>query len=72
MATSSRRGRNGKGMVEKMIISTFGEYHVPVKNTIFLPDRRNENEHCAADVFRKGARIGFMNEVGLTGKCDKG
>ena len=38
---------------------------MPVKSNIFLPDRRNENDHSAADVIRKGARIGFMNEVGV-------
>jgi hypothetical protein len=60
----SSRGRNGKGLLEKMIMSTWGTYHVSVKVNIFLPDRRNENEHSSADVFRKGARVGFINEVG--------
>ena len=41
-----------------------GEYYVPVKKKVFLPETRNENEHSAADAFRKGVRVGFINEVG--------
>ena len=33
------RGRNGKGLLEKMIMSTWGTYHVSVKINIFLPDQ---------------------------------
>ena len=46
-------------------MSLMGTYYVPVKSTVFFPDTRNENEHTAADQFRKGARIGFANEVGV-------
>jgi hypothetical protein len=62
----SKRGRNSKGLLEKMIMAIFGDYYVPVKANIFLENRRNENEHSAADAFRKGARVGFANEVGTT------
>ena len=35
----------------------------PVRVTVFHADRRSENEHNAADVFREGARVCFGNEV---------
>ena len=60
----SKRGRNSKGLLEKIFMAVWGGYHVPVKPTVFMPDTRNENEHSSADVFRRGARIGFSNEVG--------
>ena len=59
----SIRGRNGKGMVEKSYMSVWGEYYTPVKSSVFHTDKRNENEHCAADIARRGARIGFGNET---------
>lgn len=60
---TSKRGRNSKGIVEKMLQSTMGDYHVPVRSTVFQTDRRSEHEHNAADAARIGARIGFGNEV---------
>ena len=49
--------------MEKIFQSTWGEYHIPVRSTVFLSDKRNENEHNAADVSRAGARIAFANEI---------
>ena len=63
---TSKRGRNSKGLLEKIFRSLWGEYYVPVKPTVFFPDRRNENEHSSADIFRQGARVGFANEVSET------
>ena len=60
----SKRGRNGKGLLEKIIMTVWGSYHVPVKTSVFLPYARNENEHNAAEVLKKGVKIGFSNEVG--------
>ena len=57
------RGRNSKGLVEKMILSVWGDYHVPLRPTVFLPDKRGENEHSAAELDRRGARIAFANEI---------
>ena len=39
----SARGRNGKGLLEKMIMKLWGSYYVPVKPTVFCADTRNEN-----------------------------
>jgi hypothetical protein len=60
---TSKRGRNSKGLVDKILQSTMGGYHVPVKATVFQADRRSEHEHSAADIARQGARIAFGNEV---------
>jgi hypothetical protein len=59
----SKRGRNSKGINEKIYVSVWGEYYVPIKPTVFLADRRNENEHTAAELDRRGARVLFFNEV---------
>ena len=59
----SRRGRNGKGLCEKIFQSVWGDYYVPVRATVFSSDKRSEHEHNAADVFRRGARVAFGNEV---------
>jgi hypothetical protein len=59
----SRRGRNGKGVTEKCYQSVWGDYYTPVKSTVFNTDKRDENEHNAAVVARKGARVGFGNET---------
>ncbi|CAK0807001.1 unnamed protein product, partial [Prorocentrum cordatum] len=58
----SERGRNGKGLLEKMPESVFGSYCAPVKNTIFLEERRTEDEHNASALDRQGARIAATNE----------
>ena len=58
------RGRNSKGILEKMFMSVWGGYYVPARSTVFLSDKRNENEHSAAEVNRRGARVAFANEVG--------
>jgi len=42
----------------------WGSYHVLAKPTIFMADSWNESEHDAAEAHRKGARIGFYNELG--------
>ena len=55
----SRRGRNSKGIVEKVFMSLFGHYHVPVKSTVFMADRRSENEHSSGELDRAGARVAF-------------
>ena len=57
------RGRNSKGVVEKILIALMGDYFVPVRSTIFQTERRNENEHSAAETNRRGARVAFGNEV---------
>ena len=62
----SNRGRNSKGINEKIFISLWGDYYVPVKSTVFMTDRRNENEHSAAELNRRGARVLFFNEVQST------
>jgi hypothetical protein len=59
----SARGRNSKGIIQKIIKGFLGGYCIPVKSTIFQPDKRNENEHDAANLMRIGARVGFGNEV---------
>lgn len=59
----SKRGRNSKGIGEKIYASVMGDYMAPVKSTVFDTDRRNENEHSAAELSRRGVRIGFANEV---------
>ena len=41
-----------------------GQQYVPVRQTDFLADRRNENGHNAAGIARRGARAGWMNEIG--------
>ena len=59
----SKRGRNSKGLNEKIFMSVWGDYYAPTKSTVFLADRRNENEHTAAEANRRGARIAFFNEA---------
>ncbi|CAK0856137.1 unnamed protein product [Prorocentrum cordatum] len=59
----SRRGRNGKGICEKIFQAAWGEYYVPVRATVFTADKRSEHEHKAADAFRRGFRVAFGNEV---------
>ena len=59
----SRRGRNGKGICEKIFQAVWGEYYVPVRATVFTADKRSEHEHNAADAFRRGVRVAFGNEV---------
>lgn len=59
----SKRGRNSKGVNEKIISSLWGTYYVPVRPTIFIADRRNENEHTAAELNRRGARLLWFNET---------
>jgi phage/plasmid-associated DNA primase len=39
----SPRGRNSKGIIEKMFMAVWGTYYLPVKSTIFQADKRNEN-----------------------------
>ena len=60
---ASTRGRNSKGLCEKIFNSVWGDYVAPVKSTVFNADRRSENDHTAAEVFRKGTRICFGNET---------
>lgn len=57
------RGRNNKGVLEKIFMSVWGTYYVPTRSTVFNSDKRNENEHSAAELHRRGARIAFANEV---------
>ena len=59
----SLRGRNGKGITEKCYQAVWGDYYTPIKSSVFHTDKRNENEHSAADIARKGARVGFGNET---------
>ena len=66
----SERGRNSKGLTEKILLSTFGDYFVPVNPNIFQSDKRNENEHNSAQGFRKGAKICFFNEVSARPWCN--
>ena len=63
IAICNPRGRNSKGIIEKMFISLWGDYYTPVRPTVFHADRRGENEHSAAELARKGVRIAFGNEV---------
>ena len=67
----SPRGRNSKGLVAMMLQSTWGEYLVPVKASVFYADKRSENEHSAAELVRVGARIGFGNETSTILGCLK-
>ena len=62
----NNRGRNGKGTNEKILMHLLGAYFVPVKPTVFHNDTRNENEHTAADLHRKGARLLWFNETTST------
>lgn len=59
----SKRGRNSKGVIDKILRGLFGSYYVTVKQTVFMASKRNENDHSAAEVHRRGARICFCNEV---------
>ena len=59
----SLRGRNSKAVVEKTFEATWRDYYVPAKTTVFHADKRNEKEHSAADVFRRGARVCYCNET---------
>jgi hypothetical protein len=57
------RGRNSKGVLEKVFISVWGTYHVSVRSTVFQSDKRNENEHSAAETNRRGKRVACANET---------
>ena len=59
----NRRGKNSKGIVEKIWMSVWGDYYTTVKPTVFHADTRNENEHGAAELYRRGARLCWFNET---------
>ncbi len=59
----SKGGRNGNGFL-KIMIKVWAVYFCPVKDDAFSPRIKNENEPSAVDLFRRGGRIGFANEVG--------
>ena len=50
-------------MLEKIFQSVLGTYYTPCKSTVFHADRRNENEHSAADLARRGTRVNYGNET---------
>ena len=58
------RGRNSKGVLEKIFVSVWSTYYVSVRSTVFHSDRRNEHEHSAAELNRRGTRVAFASEVG--------
>ena len=62
----SPRGRNSKGVIEKIYQSVWGEYFVPVKASCFYADKRSESKHSAVEMARFGARVGFGNETSST------
>ena len=66
-------GRNSKGVLEKVFQSTWGQYYVPAKSTVFQADARSENEHSAAEFTRtprpletdlkRGSRVNRLHSV---------
>ena len=60
----SKRGRNSKGINEKILQAFHGSYYSPVRPSVFQQDRRGENEHSAGELGRRGVRVAFANEVG--------
>ena len=59
----SDRGRNSKGILEKIIEGLWGEYYAGVSSAIFGPPKENENDHDAMALDRQGRRVVVANEM---------